>query len=170
MLAHRKARSLKHALVYASAKNPEQFDAIGNALSSHDVRWAPVTEHTTANTRLLNETLHAFAEGGYQVLLAKKVLDEGVDIPSIREAFLIASSTVEREWVQRRGRVLRRHPNKPWAVLHDFIALPPADAFRACGNHRQQLEEDSAKRALTGLVVCRPRTKRHRHRWRLGAS
>ena len=152
VLAHRKARSLKHALVYASAKNPKQFDAIGNALSSHDVRWAPVTEHTTANTRLLNETLHAFAEGGYQVLLAKKVLDEGVDIPSIREAFLIASSTVEREWVQRRGRVLRRHPNKPWAVLHDFIALPPADAFRRVGttdNNLKKIVQIELSRALS---------------------
>ena len=130
VLRHRKARTLKHTLVYASAKNPEQFDSIADALTNHNVRWAPVTQDTTANSTLLNETLRTFAEGGYQVLLAKKVLDEGVDIPGIREAFLVASSTVEREWVQRRGRVLRRHPDKPWAILHDFIALPPADVFR----------------------------------------
>ncbi len=129
VLSHRNIRSLKSALIYASAKNPEQFNSIADTLKSHNVRWAPVTQETTANAKLLKNTLQTFSEGGYQVLLAKKVLDEGVDIPGIREAFLVASSTVEREWVQRRGRVLRRHPNKPHAILHDFVALPPTDVF-----------------------------------------
>lgn len=141
VLRHREPRSLKHTLVYASAKNPEQFDCIADTLTGHDVRWAPVTQETTANTKGLNEILATFASGGYQLLLAKKVLDEGVDIPSIREAFLVASSTVEREWVQRRGRVLRRHPGKPWAVLHDFIALPPADLFRQSGRADSDLKK-----------------------------
>lgn len=141
VLRHRKPRSLKKALVYASAKNPEQFNDIADTLTDLDVRWAPVTQETTANTRDLKETLTTFTAGGYQVLLAKKVLDEGVDIPSIREAFLVASSTVEREWVQRRGRVLRRHPGKTWAVLHDFLALPPADLFRQAG----KLDDDLKK-------------------------
>ena len=95
-------------------------------LTELDIRWAPVTQETTANRPLLTRTLDTFEDGGYQVLLAKKVLDEGVDIPSIREAFIVASSTVQREWIQRRGRVLRRHPDKPWAIVHDFLALPPA--------------------------------------------
>lgn len=141
VLRHRSPRSLKQALVYASAKNPQQFTDIGRTLSSLDVRWAPVTQETTARPKKLNETLATFADGRFQVLLAKKVLDEGVDIPSIREAFLVASSTVEREWVQRRGRVLRRHADKPWAVLHDFIALPPADLLRHAGNEDNDLKK-----------------------------
>lgn len=127
VLERRAPRKLKHALVYASAKNPEQFEQIAAILTDLDIRWAPVTQDTTSNTKFLQRTLGTFAEGGYQVLLAKKVLDEGVDIPSIREAFIVASSTVQREWVQRRGRVLRLHPDKPWAIVHDFLALPPAE-------------------------------------------
>ena len=133
VLRHRQPRSIAHALIYASAKNPEQFESIAETLGDLGVRWAPVTEKTTASTRQLNETLRTFTAGGYQVLLAKKVLDEGVDIPSLREAFLVASSTVQREWIQRRGRVLRRHPDKPWAILHDFIALPPVELVRDAG-------------------------------------
>ena len=129
VLERRDPRSLSNALVYASAKDPTQFDRIGRLLSDLDIRWAPVTQETTARPRLLEKTLEAFVNGGYQVLLAKRVLDEGVDIPSIREAFVIASSTVEREWIQRRGRVLRMHASKKWAVLHDFLALPPADTL-----------------------------------------
>jgi len=126
VLRHRGPRSLTHALIYASAKNPEQFDQIGDILSELNIRWAPVTQATTANPKELQQTLATFENGGFQVLLAKKVLDEGIDIPSIREAFIVASSTVQREWVQRRGRVLRRSPGKPWAMVHDFIAVPPA--------------------------------------------
>lgn len=127
---HRGPRSLTQSLVYASAKNPAQFDNIVALFKEAKVRWAPVTQETTANPRLLRERLETFSIGGYQVLIAKKVLDEGVDIPSTREAFLIASSTVEREWVQRRGRILRRHPDKPHAVLHDFLSLPPVSVVR----------------------------------------
>ena len=125
VLEWRGPRELTQTLVYASAKSPKQFTQIASILTDLNIRWAPVTEHTTANRRLLSRTLDTFAQGGTQVLLSKKVLDQGIDIPSIREAFIVASSTVEREWIQRRGRVLRRHPDKPWAVIHDFLALPP---------------------------------------------
>ncbi len=130
VLEQRGPRSLEQTLIYASAKNPEQFDNIAATLTDLDIRWAPVTQDTTANRPLLAQTLETFSEGGYQVLLAKKVLDEGIDIPSIREAFIVASSTVKREWVQRRGRVLRRHPEKPWAIIHDFLALPPTQMLQ----------------------------------------
>ncbi len=133
VLEQRGPGSLEQTLIYASTKNPDQFDAIAAMLTALDIRWAPVTQDTTANRPLLAQTLTTFQNGGYQVLLAKKVLDEGIDIPSIREAFIVASSTVQREWIQRRGRVLRRHPEKPWAIVHDFLALPPAQMLRSEG-------------------------------------
>ena len=100
VLEQRDPRSLDGALIYATAKDPQQFEDIGSLLDILEVRWAPVTQDTTAKPKLLASRLDAFADGGYQVLLAKKVLDEGVDIPRIREAFIVASSTVEREWIQ----------------------------------------------------------------------
>ncbi len=143
-LVRRGPRDLEHALVYASAKNPRQFDAIGELLTELNVKWAPVTQETTKKRKLLERILDSFSNGANQVLLAKKVLDEGVDIPSIREAFIVASSTVEREWVQRRGRVLRRHPGKPWAIVHDFLALPPARSASGAG---KKIIETELKRA-----------------------
>ena len=125
VLEWRRPPCLTKTLIYASGKDPGQFGQIASILTDLEIRWAPVTEHTTANRKLLDRTLATFSQGGTQVLLAKKVLDQGIDIPSIREAFIVASSTVEREWIQRRGRVLRRHPDKPWAMIHDFLALPP---------------------------------------------
>ena len=149
VLEHRRPRSLKHTLIYASAKNPEQFADIADTLTGLNLRWAPVTQETTAKRRVLRESLSTFASGGYQALLAKKVLDEGVDIPQTREAFFVASSTVEREWVQRRGRVLRLHPGKPFAVLHDFLALPPAGLFR------QQAADDRDLRKIVDSELSR---------------
>ena len=131
VLEKRQPSLIQHMLIYASAKNPDQFDNIALILKKLDIRWAPVTFETTANKKLLTETLDAFVNGGYQVLLAKKVLDEGIDLPNIREAMIVASSTVQREWVQRRGRLLRRNPGKPWAIVHDFLALPPAQLFQS---------------------------------------
>lgn len=129
VLERRGPRSLTQTLIYTSAKNPEQFDGISEMLTDLNIRWAPVTQDTTTSRTQLAQTLKTFEEGGYQVLLAKKVLDEGVDIPSVREAFIVASSTVQREWIQRRGRVLRRHPGKQWAIIHDFLALPPVQTL-----------------------------------------
>lgn len=59
----------------------------------------------------------------YQVIVAIKCLDEGVNIPSIKTAFIMASSTNPKEYIQRRGRVLRLAANKPHAVIHDFVTF-----------------------------------------------
>jgi superfamily II DNA or RNA helicase len=59
-----------------------------------------------------------------QALVAIKCLDEGVNIPSIKTAFILASSTNPREYIQRRGRVLRRFPGKDYSYIYDFVTLP----------------------------------------------
>jgi superfamily II DNA or RNA helicase len=68
--------------------------------------------------------LKEFENGFYQVLVAIKCLDEGVDVPSTRIAFIMASSTNPREFIQRRGRILRRATNKKSAIIYDFIIVP----------------------------------------------
>jgi DNA or RNA helicases of superfamily II len=59
-----------------------------------------------------------------QVLIAIKCLDEGVNIPKIRTAFILASTTNPKEYIQRRGRVLRLAEGKDFAEIYDFITLP----------------------------------------------
>lgn len=70
----------------------------------------------------------------YQALVAIKCLDEGVNIPSIKTAFILASTTNPKEYIQRRGRVLRLSNNKPHAVIYDFITLAsPIDEVNIYG-------------------------------------
>ena len=59
------------------------------------------------------------------IVVAIKCLDEGVDIPSVTHALILASSKNPREFIQRRGRVLRRAQNKSLAFVFDAIVLPP---------------------------------------------
>ena len=67
----------------------------------------------------------AFSKGDLlQALVAIKCLDEGVNIPNIQTAFILASSTNPKEYIQRRGRVLRKALGKNYAVIYDFVTLP----------------------------------------------
>ena len=85
-----------------------------------------VTHFTSSESAAEREQIkEQFANADpYQAIVAIKCLDEGVNIPSIKTAFILASSTNPKEYIQRRGRVLRKAPNKPFAKIYDFITLP----------------------------------------------
>ena len=65
---------------------------------------------------------HFNALGG--IVVSIRCLDEGVDIPAVSHALILASSRNPREFIQRRGRVLRRSPGKGLAFIHDLIVIP----------------------------------------------
>ncbi|MFE9690694.1 DEAD/DEAH box helicase family protein [Micromonospora sp. NPDC005806] len=61
------------------------------------------------------------------VLVSVRCLDEGVDLPAVSHALILASSRNPREFIQRRGRILRRYPGKTFARLHDAVTTPSVD-------------------------------------------
>ncbi|QCC55348.1 DEAD/DEAH box helicase family protein [Natronorubrum bangense] len=71
---------------------------------------------------------HKFETGAIDYLLAIKCLDEGVDVPDCPTAVIISSSTNTREFIQRRGRVLRTSDSKDHAVIYDMLVLPGINA------------------------------------------
>lgn len=73
------------------------------------------------------ETLRYFSKNG-GVLVSIKCLDEGVDIPSTTHALILASSQNPREFIQRRGRILRNSPGKLFAHLYDAITVPVVES------------------------------------------
>ncbi len=123
-------QKVRHLLIYTTSKDPSQISSAAAILDRHGVAYARVTQAESKNRAKLSRILGAFTDGSIEVVLAKKVLDEGVNIPQAREAILLASSTVEREWIQRRGRVLRQAPGKTHATIRDIIALPPPATSR----------------------------------------
>ena len=119
---------IRHTLVYASDKGRDQLRKVNHMLMEDlKLRIHQITQDETGKSNLTEELLDSFTRGNIQVLTAMRVLDEGVDIPEISTAFILASTTVERQWVQRRGRVLRKcsRINKQLAHIHDFLVLPP---------------------------------------------
>lgn len=71
--------------------------------------------------------LEGFEAGDIDVLTSIRCLDEGVDVPATKTAYILASTSNPRQYVQRRGRILRTHPGKDYAVIHDFITVPSVD-------------------------------------------
>lgn len=123
-------RHMQYTLIYATDKDPQQLLDINAVLQARDVMFHQLTADETANPALARSILDRFQSGRLQVLTAKRVLDEGVNVPQIERAYILASTTVRRQWVQRRGRLLRtcKAIGKTHAVIHDLVALPP-DAF-----------------------------------------
>ena len=83
-----------------------------------------------------------FETGELQGLVAIRCLDEGVDIPAIQTAVILASSSNPRQFVQRRGRILRRHANKQRAELFDMIVIPPDLGRESLEVERKLLEKE----------------------------
>ena len=119
--------NLRHTLIYASDKGPDQLDNVNRLLRDMNILFHQLTAEETASRDQTKRIIRSFQDGEIQVMTAKRVLDEGVNIPQICKAFILASTTVERQWVQRRGRLLRTCSaiGKTHSVIHDLLALPP---------------------------------------------
>lgn len=116
---HIKARqgNLKHTLLYV---NPgEQFRWADSKLKSMGIRYRRFTFNETPEER--KQILNQFSDGQCEVVLSMRCLDEGVDIKYASNALILASSTNPREFIQRRGRVLRRAKGKKLAYIYDAI-------------------------------------------------
>ncbi|PSB01887.1 DNA phosphorothioation system restriction enzyme [Merismopedia glauca CCAP 1448/3] len=116
-----------HTLFYCgdgSTESQRQLHAVTQLLGKEmGYRVSPYTAETSLLER---EKLRCqFESGELQGLVAIRCLDEGVDIPAIRQAVILASTTNPRQFIQRRGRILRPHPGKERAILYDTIVLPP---------------------------------------------
>ena len=57
-------------------------------------------------------------------MVAIRCLDEGINIPSIKSALILSSNDNYREFVQRRGRILRQYGDKKMANIYDVVVLP----------------------------------------------
>lgn len=73
------------------------------------------------------EILKNFEQGEIDVLSAMKCLDEGVDVPRAELAVFCSSTGNPRQFIQRRGRILRKHDDKKFATIHDLIVVPHLD-------------------------------------------
>lgn len=121
---------------------------LGNDLGMEVARF---TSQENIETRAMIK--EQFLKGDrLQAIVAIKCLDEGVNIPGIRTAFILASTTNPKEYIQRRGRVLRKAPNKDIAEIFDFVTLPrPLDEVSSLTAEQAQRDKALVKNELARI-------------------
>ena len=139
-------RNLHHALFYCV---PGQMDEVLSILGKDlgiRVRRFTARESTGERAQILDD----FAQGKLQALVAIRCLDEGVDVPDTQVAYILASTGNPREFIQRRGRILRPSPGKDNAVIHDLITTPALEnSGRLRDDTVYEIERRILRRELT---------------------
>ena len=129
----------------------KQIEAVLRLLNN-DLHIASSKFTAEENIQTRNDIIEAFKRGDLQALVAIKCLDEGVNIPAIKTAFILGSSTNPKEYIQRRGRVLRKYPGKEFAEIYDFVTLP-TDLFDAsCMGPNAAIDKNLVRKELQRVV------------------
>ena len=123
---------LNHLIVFCSHK---QIDNVLEILKEENVYPRHRFTSKQSSTKLKkfggiserDKILMDFEKGFYKALVAMKCLDEGVDVPSADKVIIMSSTTNPMEYIQRRGRVLRRCEGKELAYIYDMIVVPDDD-------------------------------------------
>lgn len=133
-----KYKEENNILIYCGATNIFQEEEDFSIIDEKDIRQIDAVKEMmyrelkmkvdrfTANESIKERVKikERFISEKIQAIVAIKCLDEGVNIPGIKTAFILASTTNPKEYIQRRGRVLRIASNKEYAEIYDFITLP----------------------------------------------
>lgn len=127
---------LKDLLVYCH--NSNQLKEVNKILNSKSIIKHKFTGEESIDER--NNLLKHFSNGSIQVLVAMKCLDEGVDVPSAKTAIIMASTSNPREYIQRRGRVLRRNEGKELAIIYDMIISFSHKQLKSLNKQEKDLE------------------------------
>ena len=138
-----KDEDFKHTIVYVpEGFEPDYSENDSSTLDDEDLRIIDdynstikslgVRTHQVIGGMGISERkkiLDQFDKGLIQVLTAMKTLDEGVDIPATKCAIFCASTGNPRQFIQRRGRILRRSKGKDFATVYDLIVEPNDPSF-----------------------------------------
>lgn len=115
------------SIIYCSDYSDGEVKPIEKCLSiARRTGYFPQKFTHSESTKERQNIIRQLSDGSINAVVAIKCLDEGVDIPAVETAFILASSTSLRQFIQRRGRVLRLSKGKDKAVIYDFVTLPPA--------------------------------------------
>lgn len=117
-----------------------------------------IVHNFLGGTKDRGRILKNFEEGKYDALLAMKCLDEGVDVPRTEYAIFCASTGNPRQFIQRRGRVLRTHDDKKFAKIYDLIVSPALDELEivddAQVNVEKQIFQNELRRVINFLALA----------------
>lgn len=133
-----------------------QIEVVGQQL---DRRGWRISRFTSREPRRERESiLTNFKVGLIDAMVAIKCLDEGIDVPACSTAYILASSRDPRQFIQRRGRILRKSPGKDSATIHDFIVVLPS-GYQDASGHARKLIQSELKRVAEFSALSRNSTE-----------
>lgn len=132
--------NFKHTIVYCpEGKHREILRLVANL----GLRVQEIIGETSSSNR--KDVLKAFDKGEIQVIVAMKCLDEGVNVPATKRAYFLASTSNPRQFVQRRGRILRKSVGKKKAYIYDFVMIPPKSYEDNENTQKRMLKKEFAR-------------------------
>ena len=139
-------------LVYC--ESIEHINEVSEAIQEAKIPGLQVLEYHSKNAEEHKGAIDFLTKTG-GVMLAVKGLDEGVNLPRVNKAIIMASSTNPREYIQRRGRVLRTHPEKHSAQIYDILTFRyGVDEPTTCAEiERSLLFSKTSRNVATGLEL-----------------
>lgn len=111
-----------------------------NEMLSNKIRYHQYT--FSESEKIRSEILNNFKVGRIKCIVAIKCLDEGLDVPAAKIGVILASSGNPREFIQRRGRLLRKDPTKKYAEIYDFFVTPPSGTIQSSDIYRSQVSKE----------------------------
>lgn len=136
---------------YATTDNPTDDTDVDKLIDKYTHIVQEVSSTTTVKKFISgiqnrDEVLKKFSTGEIEVLTSMKCLDEGVDVPRSELAIFCASTGNPRQFIQRRGRILRKHPDKHIAIIHDLVVAPEFDSTEENYNMERNLLKGELQR------------------------
>jgi superfamily II DNA or RNA helicase len=121
-----------------------QITEVSRALDNHGWKISRFTSRESKSKRKI--IMNEFKSTTIDSLVAIKCLDEGIDIPACKVAFIIASTSNPRQFIQRRGRILRRYEGKEKAEIYDFFVYAPRKHQDNIDSYEKRLVERELRR------------------------
>ena len=140
---------------YDTIKDDEDTVHLINEYTSivRDLNPHIVVRQFTSESSDRDAMLKDFANGSIDVLTSMKCLDEGVDVPRSELAIFCASTGNPRQFIQRRGRVLRTHKEKRFAVIHDLVVIPDNNFDLSCQEIEKNLVSNEIRRVRDFAIL-----------------
>lgn len=131
-----------------------QVEAVSTLL--HRRGWRNSRFTAREGRRERRAILDGFRLGDIDALVAIRCLDEGIDVPACQRAYVLASSRNPRQFVQRRGRILRRSPGKSMAHVVDFVVRVPEGVAASSSTERGLLAGELRRVAEFARLALNP--------------
>ncbi len=141
---------LKKCLIYCNDKN--HMEEVSKQILSEGFQCRKFFGEMDSEER--ERVFNSFEKEDVRFLVAIKCLDQGIDLPICNSAIILASSKNPREYVQRRGRILRLHDEKPFSIVHDILVLPyPLEDLKSGKKTLYDFEANILKNQIERLKI-----------------